>query len=369
MLKPPILLVDNKSALTLLRLGGSWRTRYFAVRGARIMEELSAGRLQLRYCATQAMGADGLTTLATGEVMEGLRNIMHGIPFILPSAAAEFATSTPAAITAEAMLATTNTFGTLSMIEGRRRANALAHQIMDTQSSVSDAQLREVLSLWGFAENSTRRNVAPPGLSHIYSECFGLVYDRTGRWMVSTVAQLFPHIASVLNLWLRTRLAQLVHPSFAQVVSEWRWTAITVNRGYAAQRHVDANNFGPSVIRSFAAPADRLTYWPHATRSVMPSLSTSEAVSLPISRDDRVYAFDGTSPHETQEYRGKVEDRYSFIFFLNKRGWHAPPDVTRELSNLGFQPARSEVDAQSFAVRFEEASQSKGYTWWRLQDT
>ena len=37
-LAPPILLLDNKSALTLLRLGGSWRTRYFAIRAARILE-------------------------------------------------------------------------------------------------------------------------------------------------------------------------------------------------------------------------------------------------------------------------------------------------------------------------------------------
>ena len=187
--------------------------------------------------------------------------------------------------------------------------------------------------------------------------------------MVSTVVQLYPHVACVLNLWLRTRLAQLVNPALADVVSEWRWSAITVNRGYAAQRHVDANNFGPSVIRSVADSTDRLLYWPHEKRSTAPALSPSTAVPLPISRDDRLYAFDGTSPHETKEYRGKVEDRFSIIFFLNKRGWHAPPDVTRELSNLGFQPARSEADAQAFAVSFEEASQSKGYIWWRLQDT
>ena len=368
-LNPPILLVDNKSALTLLRLGGSWRTRYFAVRGARIMEELSAGRLQLRYCPTKAMGADGLTKLATGEVMEGLRNIMHGSPFALPTAMAEFLQPTPAAITAEAMLATTSQFGVLSMIEGRRRANALAHDIMESTDQVSDAQLRQVLELWGFAKNSTRRNVAPPGLTHIYSECFGLVYDRTGRWMLSTVASMYPHVACVLNAWFRPRLAQFTHPALTDTVSEWRWTAITVNRGYAAQRHVDMNNYGPSVIRSLADVSDRLVYWPHASRKDMSALPLSSAVQMPISRVDRLYAFDGTAPHETRPYRGVVEDRFSFVFFLNARGWCAPSDTTEQLTKLGFQPSPSEADAQSFALKFEKASSSEGYVWWRLQDT
>ena len=35
-LSTPLLLVDNKSALVLATCGGSWRTRYFAVRAARI---------------------------------------------------------------------------------------------------------------------------------------------------------------------------------------------------------------------------------------------------------------------------------------------------------------------------------------------
>ena len=110
-------------------------------------------------------------------------------------------------------------------------------------------------------------------------------------------------------------------------------------------------------------------YWPHESRSSVPSLSPSAAVQLPISRADSLYAFDGTSPHETRAYKGKVEDRFSVIFFLNARGWSAPPGVTQQLADLGFQPAASEQDAQSFSAKFEKASDSEGYMWWRLQDT
>ena len=89
-LKPPILLVDNKSALTLMRLGGSWRTRYFAIRAVRIMEEISRHRLQLRFCPTGVMAADGLTKLATAQVMDDFRKVLSGKPFEVPSASAEF---------------------------------------------------------------------------------------------------------------------------------------------------------------------------------------------------------------------------------------------------------------------------------------
>ena len=69
-LSTPLLLVDNKSALVLATCGGSWRTRYFAVRAARIAEEVECGRLNLRYCRTDRMLADSLTKLASSEIIE-----------------------------------------------------------------------------------------------------------------------------------------------------------------------------------------------------------------------------------------------------------------------------------------------------------
>ena len=75
-LKAPILLVDNKSALTVMELGGSWRARDFAVRAARIAEEYARGHVQLRYCKTQDMAADGLTKVASAAVLAMLRSCM-----------------------------------------------------------------------------------------------------------------------------------------------------------------------------------------------------------------------------------------------------------------------------------------------------
>ena len=74
----PILLVDNKSALRVSELGGTWRTRYFAIRAARLAEESAEGRVSLRYCPTGDMAADGLTKTAAVPVMQKLRDCCDG---------------------------------------------------------------------------------------------------------------------------------------------------------------------------------------------------------------------------------------------------------------------------------------------------
>ena len=77
-LHQPIVLVDNQSALKVAEFGGSWRTRYFATRAHRLGQEHAQGHISLRYCQTAAMMADGLTKLASAEVMTKLRNCMNG---------------------------------------------------------------------------------------------------------------------------------------------------------------------------------------------------------------------------------------------------------------------------------------------------
>ena len=137
------------------------------------------------------MGADGLTKLATAEVMRDFRQILHSVPFPVPAEGAELKLSN-GPMAARAVLATSDHYGTLPMIERRRRANQLSHEIVSSCDGITDSQLQQVLLLWGFAKNRSRPNVAPAGSLYVNSECFGLVYDRTGRWMTSTVTQLFP---------------------------------------------------------------------------------------------------------------------------------------------------------------------------------
>ena len=218
---------------------------------------------------------------------------------------------------------------------------------------------------WGFARNRSRRNVAPQS-EYIWSETFGLVYDRTGRWTASTVTRLFPSIARCLNRWLVSRLSQLAHHSFADPVKDWRWTAITVNRGYLAERHVDGNNHGPSIIRSLADSSDRLLYWPGESRKDMVSLPADEAVELPIASHRRLYAFDGTCPHENKAYQGDISSRMSIIFFLSARGWNADPKTTERIAQLGFVPASDSEDAERFRAKFDILTGGSGHTSWTV---
>ena len=76
--------MDNKSAVKVCELGGTWRTRYFAIRAARLAEESAADTISLRYCPTGDMLADGLTKLAGVSIMEKLRHACHGILPAIP---------------------------------------------------------------------------------------------------------------------------------------------------------------------------------------------------------------------------------------------------------------------------------------------
>ena len=70
--------IDNAAALTAAMLGATWRTRYYAVRAKRLLEEGGQGRAKLLHCPTKLMIADALTKLATADVMQVLINSMKG---------------------------------------------------------------------------------------------------------------------------------------------------------------------------------------------------------------------------------------------------------------------------------------------------
>ena len=73
-----IVWIDNKAALTAASLGATWRTRYYASRAKRLLEESRLGRVRLSHCPTKEMVADALTKLASADVIMMLAEAMEG---------------------------------------------------------------------------------------------------------------------------------------------------------------------------------------------------------------------------------------------------------------------------------------------------
>ena len=71
-------MIDNKAALTAATHGATWRTRYYAVRAKRLLEEGQQGRIRLSHCPTKQMVADAMTKLAAADVVQVLISAMNG---------------------------------------------------------------------------------------------------------------------------------------------------------------------------------------------------------------------------------------------------------------------------------------------------
>ena len=73
-----VMKVDNTAAITIATHGGSWRTRYFAVRGNRINEEIQRKTIVLEHEPTKHMLADAMTKLGTADMLSNVRDAMAG---------------------------------------------------------------------------------------------------------------------------------------------------------------------------------------------------------------------------------------------------------------------------------------------------
>ena len=84
------------------------------------------------------------------------------------------------------------------------------------------------------------------------------------------------------------------------------------NNRYAARRHRDGNNAGPSLTRSFGNfSGGRLLYFPDDDgRHQLEDLRQQDAV--PLDTRSGFLLFDGCRAHSVEPFRG---DRYSVVFF------------------------------------------------------
>ena len=313
------------------------------------------------------MGADGLTKLATGAVMDMLREILDGKLPPIPAAGDEFfdarrTQSEDYSLAAGAVHVTT------TMVSQRRQADYYAYGVMQSDEWISDDHLLQVLRLWGFAKNYHRQNVLPTSLEYVFSECFGLIRDRTGRWMTTLITKAYPNVAKLMNQWVRGRLIDMDDDHFDEPLQQWVWTSCTVNKGYASRRHCDINNYGPSIGRSFgSAKNDGLYYWYDGKRQDLDKLSQRQAVLLDIQDGNQLVFFDGTLPHETRKFTVTDNDRYSIIFFMIKKSWMIPTTLKNELRALGYNPPKNEAQCEQFKQKFNGLTEDRMFYQCELQ--
>ncbi|CAJ1445447.1 unnamed protein product, partial [Effrenium voratum] len=127
---------------------------------------------------------------------------------------------------------------------------------------------------------------------------------------------------------------------------------INLNCNYAAKRHRDANNFGPSLIAGMGNyKGGELSVWPEDNKSShLNQLPAKEKVTVDIS--ENLVMFNGNTAHEVQDFEG---ERFSIVFFCC--GCHAktPAEVKKELTELGFPVPPADEE------RYRMLRQPRGY--------
>ncbi|CAE8649827.1 unnamed protein product [Polarella glacialis] len=189
----------------------------------------------------------------------------------------------------------------------RRAAENRAAEVLarERPGPPTSQELLEVLRLWGFAQNDGRQNVRPEGHEWVHSDSLGIIRRRDGQIALAKNTAGYPQFVKLLGQWLQ-----------GQGFGPLPFTTITINFGYAARRHRDRFNDGPSAIAAFGDfVGGRLRYWPADPGKL-------EVDKLP-SCDSRLLdvrslkLFDGNKAHEVEAFEG---ERFSVVFFT-VRGW------------------------------------------------
>jgi len=214
----------------------------------------------------------------------------------------------------------------------RRRlvANVLAAEMLrkaGDEGAIRDSDVLSCLRAWGFSRNSARKNVLPEGSSWVLSDTLGLNRGRDGRTVLTGKSRQYPEVTRLLMRWLCSNRPGLVDEDFP-------CTSISVNSSYAARRHRDRNNAGPSLLRCFGTfSGGNLRYWPEDDGTCpVKDLTGGESIVLKAKKSTVV--FDGRRAHEVTNFQGR--ERFSLVFFTLGKYWQASSQTQQQCMDLGF---------------------------------
>lgn len=210
-------------------------------------------------------------------------------------------------------------------------ANELARRKLGKSGTrITDKDLVEVLSVWGFPENDTRLNVLPEGVKTVHSDTLGVLKMRDGTYRIFDPTTRYEFVTRLVCKWFADNKPKDMPDQFG-------FTGININHNYAGRRHRDNGNEGPSAIKAIGSfSGGKLNYFPKDVkkpgRCDVTSLRTDESMALDLSKT--FVLFNGNNAHGVQPFKG---DRFSLVFFTTAKWYKVKDPEVKKLKELGFQ--------------------------------
>jgi hypothetical protein len=234
-----------------------------------------------------------------------------------------------------------------------RKAGEFMASARKARRAITDDEVGTVLSTWSFAKNPNRQNVIPRGQSWVWSDTMGLIRDRVGDIHLTSPTTRYRAFTRMICTWLSSRLPR--------EVKTFKWTSLNLNCNYAAKRHRDGNNFGPSMIKAFGNfKGGELMCFPGDDRSAeLAKLSSAGKKTVNIST--HLAMFNGNAAHEVKDFTG---NRFSVVYFTIACHNKAPKEAMDELAKLGFAvPDRHEDPHAILGAPGPQKSKPNFRTW------
>ena len=224
--------------------------------------------------------------------------------------------------------------------EGLAKAEQEATKRLSSKPSQADVEacLKLLGDSWPTQE---RPNVTPDGKA-VQGMCLGAVFVLGGVGMaVSQVSSAYPNLCKLITGWVKTSLPE-----------DFPFSSLQINYNYAARKHVDGNNIGPSYIRSLGKHTGGELWTADAFVEATDEDTGEKYVKggggqQVLSCSGGWKLFNGNAEHYTKPYQGT---RISFIAFSHNAYNKLSTRVASKLKELGFTAASDDgVDLPYFA--------------------
>ena len=173
----------------------------------------------------------------------------------------------------------------------------LCQKMCAKNTPITHSIMTNLLNKWGYKQNFSRFNVMPDDVSWIHSDNIGILKDRISSYpRLTSTTRKYPNFFHVLCKYVKNYLDDMF------------FTSICLNKNYAAVRHVDKNNEGPSAIVALGPfKGGTLNIWKNKKDIGKPK---------EINIKQRFTIFDGNRPHSVNPYEDG--DRYSIVYFTTR---------------------------------------------------